>query len=79
MNQLGHSAAGGAALGEQAFYGGTVFDVLNLKNGDELYLQGIEKISCEDGDIRVRANMSDSTKEQWNLNVMDAAGAWRFN
>ena len=79
VNQLGHSAAGGAALGEQAFYGGTVFDVLNLKNGDELYLQGIEKISCEDGDIRVRANMSDSTKEQWNLNVMDAAGAWRFN
>jgi hypothetical protein len=79
VNQLGHSAAGGAALGEQAFYGGTVFDVLNLKNGDELYLQGIEKISCEDGDIRVRANMSDSTKDQWNLQAMDVSGAWRFN
>ncbi|KZR79462.1 S8 family serine peptidase [Cyanobacteria bacterium 150SLHB] len=23
--------------------------------------------------------MSDSTKEQWNLNAMDAASAWRFN
>jgi hypothetical protein len=79
VHQLGHSAAGGAALGEQAFYGGTVFDVLNLKNGDELYLQGIEKISCEDGDIRVRANMSDSTKEQWNIQAMDVSGAWRFN
>ena len=79
VNQLGHSAAGGAALGEQAFYGGTVFDVLNLNNGDELYLQGIETISCEDGDIRVRANMSDSTKDQWNLQAMDVSGAWRFN
>ncbi|WP_067326316.1 S8 family serine peptidase [Synechococcus sp. MIT S9504] len=79
VNQLGQSAAGGAALGEQAFYGGTVFDVLNLNNGDELYLQGIETISCEDGDIRVRANMSDSTKEQWNLQAMDVSGAWRFN
>ncbi len=79
VNQLGESAAGGAALGEQAFYGGTVFDVLNLNNGDELYLQGIETISCEDGDIRVRANMSDSTKEQWNLQAMDVSGAWRYN
>ena len=79
VNDLGHSAAGGAALGEQAFYGGTVFDVLSLNNGDEIYLQGIEKISCEDGDIRVRANMSDSTKEQWNLQAMDVSGAWRFN
>ena len=79
LNQLGESAAGGAALGEQAFYGGTVFDVLNLNNGDELYLQGIETISCADGDIRVRANMSDSTKEQWNLQAMDVSGAWRFN
>lgn len=79
LHQLGNSAAGGAALGKQAFYGGTVFDVLNLNNGDELYLQGIEKISCEDGDIRVRANMSDSTKDQWNLQAMDVSGAWRFN
>ena len=79
LNQLGESAAGGAAIGDQAFYGGTVFDVLNLNNGDELYLQGVETISCADGDIRVRANMSDSTKEQWNLQAMDVSGAWRFN
>mgnify|MGYP001349609427 FL=1 len=79
VDSLGNSAAGGAALGQQAFYGGTVFDVLSLNNGDELYLQGIEKISCEDGDIRVRANMSNSTKEQWNLQAMDVSGAWRFN
>lgn len=79
LDDLGNSAAGGAALGQQAFYGGTVFDVLSLKNGDEIYLQGIEKISCEDGDIRIRANMSDSTKDQWNLQAMDVSGAWRFN
>ena len=79
LDELGNSAAGGAALGQQAFYGGTVFDVLSLNNGDEIYLQGIEKISCEDGDIRVRASMSDSTKEQWNLQAMDVSGAWRFN
>ena len=79
VNDLGHSAAGGAAIGKQAIYGGTVFDVLNLNNGDEIYLQGIEKSECTDGDIQVRANMSDSTKEQWNLQAMDVSGAWRFN
>ena len=52
---------------------------MSLNNGDEIYLQGIESISCEDGDIRIRANMSNSTKSQWNLQAMDVAGAWRFN
>ena len=66
-------------IGEQAIYQGTAFDILSLNNGDEIYLQGFEKITTEDNSYRIREGMSDSTKEQWNLNAMDAAGAWRFN
>ncbi len=66
-------------IGEQAIYQGTAFDILSLKNGDEIYLQGFEKITTEDNSYRIREGMSDSTKGQWNLNAMDAAGAWRFN
>ena len=66
-------------IGEQAIYQGTAFDILSLKNGDEIYLQGFEKITTEDNSYRIREGMSDSTKEQWNLNAMDAPSAWRFN
>ncbi|KZR75669.1 Minor extracellular protease Epr precursor [Prochlorococcus marinus str. MIT 1323] len=66
-------------IGEQAIYQGTAFDILSLKNGDEIYLQGFEKITTEDDSYRIREAMSDSTKEQWNLQAMDAGGAWRFN
>ena len=66
-------------IGEQAIYQGTAFDILSLKNGDEIYLQGFEKITTEDSSYRIREAMSDSTKEQWNLQAMDAGGAWRFN
>ena len=66
-------------IGEQAIYQGTAFDILSLKNGDEIYLQGFERITTEDNSYRIREAMSDSTKEQWNLNAMDAPGAWRFN
>ena len=66
-------------IGEQAIYQGTAFDILSLKNGDEIYLQGFERITTEDDSYRIREGMSDSTKGQWNLNAMDAAGAWRFN
>ncbi|WP_413359208.1 S8 family serine peptidase [Prochlorococcus sp. MIT 1201] len=66
-------------IGEQAIYQGTAFDILSLKNGDEIYLQGFERITTADDSYRIREGMSDSTKEQWNLQVMDAASAWRFN
>ena len=66
-------------IGEQAIYQGTAFDVLSLNNGDEIYLQGFESITTEDHSYRIREGMSDSTKEQWNLNAMDVSGAWRFN
>ena len=66
-------------IGEQAIYQGTAFDILSLNNGDEIYLQGFERITTEDDSYRIREGMSDSTKGQWNLNAMDAAGAWRFN
>ncbi len=66
-------------IGEQAIYQGTAFDILSLKNGDEIYLQGFERITTEDDSYRIREGMSDSTKEQWNLQAMDAGGAWRFN
>ena len=52
---------------------------MSLNNGDEIYLQGFERITTEDDSYRIREGMSDSTKDQWNLQVMDAASAWRFN
>ena len=66
-------------IGQQAIYQGTAFDILSLKNGDEIYLQGFERITTEDNSYRIREGMSDSTKEQWNLQAMDVGGAWRFN
>lgn len=67
------------SVGRQAFYGGTTFDVLNLSNGDELYLQGVERIQFSDRTISLSADVSQSSQEQWNLQAMDVHGAWRFN
>lgn len=64
---------------QQALYGGTAFDVLNLTNGDELYLQGIERIQFTDRTISLNQEVSESSKQQWNLQAMDVHGAWRFN
>ena len=75
----GINPATASDLGQQAFYGGTVFDTLSLKNGDELYLQGIERLRFSDVTIDLTPNIDITSNRQWNTQVMDVNGAWRFN
>ena len=75
----GIDAGSASELGQQSFYGGTVFDSLGLANGDELYLQGVEKLRFEDVTIDLSPNLDTSRHVQWNTQVMDVNGAWRFN
>lgn len=77
--RAGINAASASEVGKQAFYGGTVFDTLSLKNGDELYLQGIERLRFEDVTIDLTPNLDATSNNQWNTQVMDVSGAWRFN
>ncbi|ABM78015.1 MULTISPECIES: S8 family peptidase [Prochlorococcus] len=77
--RAGIDPAEAADLGRQAFYGGTVFDSLTLSNGDELYLQGIERLRFSDATIDLTPNLDATSELQWNTNVMDVPGAWRFN
>lgn len=67
-----------ASLGNQALYGGSTFDVVGLTNGDELYLQGVERLQFSDRVIALNNDVSESSKDQWNLQAMDVHGAWRF-
>ena len=73
------NAATASDLGDQSFYGGTVFDSLGLKNGDELYLQGIERLAFKDVTIDLTPDLDTRSDDQWNTQVMDVNGAWRFN
>ncbi len=64
----------------QALFGGTSFDFINLADGREIYLQGIEQLQFSDG---TSLNLSVSTNDtafgqQWNLHVSDVDSAWRF-
>ena len=77
--RAGINAATASDLGQQAFYGGTVFDMLSLNNGDELYLQGIERLRFSDVTIDLTPNLDTTSNRQWNTQVMDVNGAWRFN
>jgi hypothetical protein len=77
--RAGIDAASASELGRQAFYGGSVFDALSLKNGDELYLQGIERLRFSDVTIDLTPNLDATSNSQWNSQVMDVNGAWRFN
>ena len=77
--RAGIDQAGAADLGRQAFYGGTVFDNLTLNNGDELYLQGIERLRFSDTTIDLSPNLDATSDSQWNTHAMDVPGAWRFN
>ena len=74
---INHASA--SELGKQSFYGGTVFDYLGLKNGDELYLQGMERLAFEDVTIDLTPDLDSQSDGQWNIQVMDVNGAWRFN
>ncbi len=64
----------------QALFGGTSFDFINLADGREIYLQGIEQLRFNDG---TSFNLSVSPNDtyfgqQWNLHVSDVDSAWRF-
>lgn len=64
----------------QAIFGGTAFDYINLADGREIYLQGIERLRFFDSSIfelQVRTNDT-FFGSQWNLHVSDVGSAWRF-
>lgn len=64
----------------QAIFGGTSFDFLNLSDGREIYFQGIERLNFADFSIVLTPTVNDpGYNEQWNLRATDVEGAWRFN
>ena len=64
----------------QAIFGGTSFDFLNLSDGREIYFQGIERLNFADRSIILTPIPNDpGYGQQWNLRTTDVEGAWRFN
>ncbi|PIG92759.1 S8 family serine peptidase [Gloeocapsopsis sp. IPPAS B-1203] len=64
----------------QAVFGGTAFDYINLADGREIYLQGIERLRFTDSstfELEVRTNDT-FFGSQWNLHISDVSSAWRF-
>ncbi|MBP0020463.1 MAG: S8 family serine peptidase [Cyanobacteria bacterium SBLK] len=65
----------------QAIFRGTAFDFITLKNGNEIYFQGIEKLEFTSGEnleLQVAANDT-YFDQQWNLRVSNIESAWRFS
>ena len=65
---------------QQAIYQGSTYDFLQLNNGREVYLAGIERLEFADDvvvELLVRAN-DPGFNDQWNLHTQDVPGAWRF-
>ncbi|MEM8611415.1 MAG: S8 family serine peptidase [Cyanobacteria bacterium P01_H01_bin.105] len=63
----------------QAIFGGTAFDYLTLRNGREIYFQGIESLTFADGRLNLMVQTNDTHfAYQWNLHVSDVPSAWRF-
>ncbi|MBE9067166.1 S8 family serine peptidase [Leptolyngbya cf. ectocarpi LEGE 11479] len=63
----------------QAIFGGTAFDYLTLRNGREIYFQGIEFLNFADGRLNLMVQPNDTHfTRQWNLHVSDVPSAWRF-
>ena len=63
----------------QALFGGTAFDYLTLKNGQEIYFQGIETLKFADDSLDLWVQPNDTHfGQQWNLHVADVESAWRF-
>lgn len=64
----------------QAVFKGTTFDYINLADGREIYLQGIENLRFSDSstfELQVRTNDT-FFGSQWNLHISDVGSAWRF-
>lgn len=67
-------------LTQQAIFGGTSFDILQFRDGRELYFQGLERLNFADQTMALTMKPNDpGYTEQWNLRVSDVDGAWRFN
>ena len=64
----------------QSFFAGSVFDYMTLDNGDEIYLQGIERLEFTGGDIVELTVRPDDTAYhlQWEHSIGDVADAWKF-
>jgi subtilisin family serine protease len=69
-----------SSVAQQAIYRGSAFDYLHLKDGREVYFQGMERLRLGNGqeyELAVHPN-NPQFAEQWNLQVMGVPDAWRF-
>ena len=63
----------------QVIFGGTAWDYLTLRNGREIYFQGIENLRFRDGSLNLQVRTNDTHfGRQWNLHTSDVTSAWRF-
>lgn len=67
-------------VSSQAIYDGTTFDYLQLSDGSEIYLQGIERLSFNNGSVtELQTRPNDPLfADQWNMTIGDVPDAWRF-
>ena len=67
-------------IAQQAIYQGSTYDFIQLNNGREIYLAGIERLEFADNqvlELLVQTN-DPAFADQWNLHTQDVPGAWRF-
>ena len=67
-------------IAQQAIYQGSAYDFIQLNNGREIYLAGIERLEFADNqvlELLVQTN-DPAFADQWNLHTQDVPGAWRF-
>lgn len=64
----------------RSIFGGTTFDWLRINStGYEVYFQGYETLQFSDRNISLSITPNDpSFNQQWNLQMMNVSGAWRF-
>ncbi|MEE2707336.1 MAG: S8 family serine peptidase [Planctomycetota bacterium] len=77
---LGRFAPDNGVTAQQAIYRGSAYDFLQLNDGREIYLAGIERLEFAEGrvvELLVQTN-DPAFDDQWNLHTQDVPGAWRF-
>ncbi|MBD2325867.1 S8 family serine peptidase [Alkalinema sp. FACHB-956] len=64
----------------RSIFGGTTFDWIRVNStGSEVYFQGYETLQFSDRSISLGITPNDpSFSQQWNLQMMNVSGAWRF-
>lgn len=67
-------------IASQAIYAGTSFDYLQLSDGSQIYLHGIERLSFNNGTVtQLQTRPNDpGYEDQWNMTIADVPDAWRF-